>query len=163
VIFFGAPLYFAAELSSSAYTLNSPRSVLAGFYKKPSLSTLASVRERYPDIAVLARSHSIDEGSAWRKNKKSLTLYPWIAEIYTHLRWDSPPAHLNLDEAERLLQRALTLYPAPRDRYLVILVSPGCARESPNRSLLPWTRRFAHPIDGAWCACRALSALSEGI
>ena len=36
LIVFGTPLYFAAELSSSAYTASSPRSVLARLYEKPS-------------------------------------------------------------------------------------------------------------------------------
>jgi glycerophosphoryl diester phosphodiesterase len=36
VIFFGLPLCFAAELSSSAYTATSPRSVLARLYEKSS-------------------------------------------------------------------------------------------------------------------------------
>jgi glycerophosphoryl diester phosphodiesterase len=36
LIVFGTPLYFAAELSSSAYTASSPRSVLARLYEKSS-------------------------------------------------------------------------------------------------------------------------------
>ncbi len=36
VIICGVPLYFAADLSSSAYTASSPRSVLARFHEKPS-------------------------------------------------------------------------------------------------------------------------------
>jgi glycerophosphoryl diester phosphodiesterase len=36
LIIFGTPLYFTAELSSSAYTASSPRSVLARLYEKPS-------------------------------------------------------------------------------------------------------------------------------
>jgi glycerophosphoryl diester phosphodiesterase len=36
MIVFGTPLYFATELSSSAYTASSPRSVLARLYEKPS-------------------------------------------------------------------------------------------------------------------------------
>jgi glycerophosphoryl diester phosphodiesterase len=36
LIVFGTPLYFAAELSSSAYTASSPLSVLARLYEKPS-------------------------------------------------------------------------------------------------------------------------------
>ena len=36
LIVFGTPLYFAEELSSSAYTASSPRSVLARLYEKPS-------------------------------------------------------------------------------------------------------------------------------
>jgi glycerophosphoryl diester phosphodiesterase len=36
VIILGTPLYFAAELSSSAYTASSPLSILARLYEKPS-------------------------------------------------------------------------------------------------------------------------------
>jgi hypothetical protein len=57
-------------------------------------------------------------------------------------------AHRDLDAAERFLQRALALHPASRARYLGILGSSGCVRESPNRSLLPWTRQSADPFDG---------------
>ncbi len=83
-----------------------------------------------------------------RNNKKSLTLEPLIAQIYTTFCGNSFSTHRTLDEAERLLQRALALYPSSCDRYLVILRPAGCAGESPNSSLLPWTRRSAPPIDG---------------
>ena len=81
-------------------------------------------------------------------NKKSLTLSSWIAQIYTAFCWDALFIHRNLDEAERLLQWALALYPSSRARSLGILGSSGCARESPNRPLLPWTRPSADPFDG---------------
>lgn len=81
-------------------------------------------------------------------NKKSLTLSSWIAQIYTAFCWDALFAHRDLDAAERFLQRALALHPSSRARYLGILGLSGCVRESPNRSLLPWTRQSADPFDG---------------
>ena len=40
------------------------------------------------------------------KNKKSLTLDPSMAEIYTDLRRNHLPTHRHLDEVEHLIQRA---------------------------------------------------------
>jgi hypothetical protein len=70
-------------------------------------STKLSLRARGGMIAYLL----------WN-NKKSLTLSPWIAQIYTTFCWDALLTHRNLDEAERFLQRALALFPSSRARYL---------------------------------------------
>jgi hypothetical protein len=41
------------------------------------------------------------------KNKKSLTLDPRMAEIYTDLRWNHLLTHHHPDEVEHPIQRAL--------------------------------------------------------
>lgn len=117
-----------------------------GVYVPPPVSPLRGkglpfaqqVLTSYPVILTLMPtrgSGSVSEGRPLlQHNKKSLTLYPWIAEIYTDLCRDSLSTYRNLDEAERRFQRALARYPSSRDRYLVIpdhLDASGKVRTGP--------------------------------
>jgi hypothetical protein len=49
-------------------------------------------------------------------HKKSLTFCPRIAQIDTALLRDARSTHRDLNQAGRILYRALALYPSPRDR-----------------------------------------------